>query len=187
MRTTVLLLAASAIAACAPTTSSLPSAGPTQTTTSVTTGGGANLDITMHADNRPSSNTVQAAPERVWAVMPAVFEGLKIPVGTLDQNSRVIGNRRIETNSGRIAGGRASMYLNCGNTGLGSPVADSYQVNLSVLTQIVPAPGGSTQVQTSIDANATQRGVSSAPVRCASTGRLEQQIATAVQQHLQSR
>jgi hypothetical protein len=140
----------------------------------------------MHADNRPSSNTVQAPPERVWALMPAVYEGLKIPIGTIDQNSRVIGNRRIQTNSGRIAGARASSYLNCGNTGLGVPIADSYQVDLSVLTQIVPAPGGSAQVQTSIDANATQRGVSSAPVRCASTGRLEQQIAAAIQQHLQS-
>jgi hypothetical protein len=119
--------------------------------------------------------------------MPAVYQGLNIPVGTIDQNSRVIGNRRIQTNSGRIAGGRASLHLNCGSTGLGAPIADSYQVDLSVLTQIVPAASGSTQVQTSVDANATQRGVSSAPVRCASTGRLEQQIVAAIQQHLQSR
>ncbi|MDQ3522790.1 MAG: hypothetical protein M3434_10705 [Gemmatimonadota bacterium] len=119
--------------------------------------------------------------------MPAVYEALKIPVGTIDQNTRVIGNRRIESRSGRIAGERASSYLNCGNTGIGGPIADSYQVNLSVLTQIVPAAGGSTQVQTSIEASATQRGVSSAPVRCASTGRLEQQIATAIQQQLQAR
>lgn len=144
------------------------------------------MDITMHADDRPSSSTVQAPPERVWAVMPAVYQGLKIPIGMIDQNSRVIGNRRIETNSGRIAGARGSLYLSCGNTGIGVPIADSYQINLSVLTQVIPGSGGTTQVQTSIDANATQRGVSSAPVRCASTGRLEQQIAAAIQQHLQA-
>jgi hypothetical protein len=145
------------------------------------------MDIMMYPDNRASSSTIQAAPERVWAVMPNVYQALNIPVGTIDQNTRVIGNRRIESRSGRIAGERASSYLNCGNTGIGASIADSYQVNLSVLTQIVPAPGGTTQVQTSIDANATQRGVSSVPVRCASTGRLELQIAAAIQQQLQSR
>lgn len=180
------LLTAIALASCGPTTSSLPSSGPTQTTTSVTTGSGANMDITMHGDNRPSSNTISAAPERVWAVMPAVYQGLNIPVGTVDPAARVIGNKRVVTNSGRLAGGRASAYLSCGSTGIGAPIADSYQVNLSVITQLLPAAGGSTQVQTSLDASATQRGVSGAPVRCASTGRLEQQIAAAIQQHLQA-
>jgi hypothetical protein len=122
--------------------------------------------------------------------MPAVFEGLNIPVGTIDQNTRLIGNRRIESRSGRIAGERASSYLNCGNTGIGASIADSYQINLSVLTQVVLVPGGITQLQTSIDAYATQRGVSGAPVRCASTGRLEQRIANlagALQQSTSSR
>jgi hypothetical protein len=141
----------------------------------------------MFPDNRASSNTIQAAPERVWAVMPSVYEALNIPVGTLDRTTRVIGNRRIESRSGRIAGERASSYLNCGNTAIGPSIADSYQVNLSVLTQIVPAPGGTTQVQTFMDASATRHGVSGGPVRCASTGRLELQIAEAIQQQLQSR
>lgn len=180
------IVGAVVVAACGPATSSMPASGPTQTTTSVTTGGGANLDIKTYNDDRPSASTVQATPERVWAVLPAVFEELKVPVGTVDPNARVIGNRKLVINNGRLAGGRASSYLSCGTNALGGPIADSYQVNLSLLTQLVPISGGATQVQTSVDGSATQRGVSSAPVRCGSTGRFEQQIAAAIQRHLQA-
>jgi hypothetical protein len=187
MRNAVLLLAATALAACGSTTSSGPSTGAGPTTTSVSTGNNANVEFTLHPDNRPSSSTVQAPPERVWAVLPTVYEGLNIPVGTIDPNARLIGNRRVQVRSGRVATGRATTYLNCGNTGLGAPIADSYEVHMSVLTQLVPSDGGTTQVQTSVEGNATQRGVSGAPVRCASSGRLEEQIAAAIRQQLQSR
>ena len=141
----------------------------------------------MYADNAASVTTIQAPVERVWAVLPAVYEQLQIPVGTIDPSARVIGNRKLQSKSGRIAGQRASSYLSCGSTAIGGPVADSYQVNGSLITSLQPGQAGSTQVQTSLEASATQRGVSSAPVRCATTGQLEQRIATLIQQQLAAR
>ena len=182
------LVALATLAGCV-STAPAPSTGatPTRTTTSVTTGGGANLDIAMYADNAASTTTVQAPIERVWAVLPAVYEQLQIPVGTVDPTARAIGNQRLQAKSGRIAGERASSFLTCGSTAFGGPVADTYQVNASLLTSLQPGQAGSTQVQTMLEASATQRGVSGAPVRCATTGQLEQRIATLIQQQLAAR
>lgn len=170
------------LAACAPATSSTSSAGPVRQTTSVTTGGGANVDLVSYADDRPSSHALQAAPDQVWAILPAVFEQIRIKPETVDPAARLIGNRRIVAN-GRIAGARASDFLECGSS-VSGPIADSYQVNLALTTEVVPAEAGGSELRTSMQATASQRGVSSVPVRCATTGRLESRIAALVRQQL---
>ena len=171
-----------ALSACAPATSSPSSSGPVRQTTSVTTGGGGNIDLVSYADDRPSSHVLQATPEQVWAVLPSVYDQLKVKPETVDASARLIGNRRIVAN-GKIAGSRASDFLECG-TSVGGPIADSYQINLSLTTEVALGQAGMSELRTSVQGTATQRGVSGAPVRCATTGRLEQRIANLVRMQL---
>jgi hypothetical protein len=75
--------------------------------------------------------------------------------------------------------------IDCGTT-QGGPSADSYDIRLSVLTQVSPAEGGGggSTIVTTVDAMGRPVAFSGEYVRCTSTGSLETRIADAIQAQL---
>ena len=183
MKRLVVLAAAALVAGCSG--NAPPSAQTVRNTTSIsTTGmeGTATTTIDSYSDVGGSSHRVSATPERVWDLLPVVYQGLGIAVGTSIPDARTIGNVRLELN--RVLGGRpVSTFVNCGEGPTGTPLADSYRVTMSVLTTLVPAENGATLVQTRVNSSAANRAVSSATVNCATTGRLEALIAERIRNH----
>lgn len=174
MKRIVVLAAAAVLAGCSgnapPTTQTV------RTTTSVSSTGTPTQTIDSYQDVGGTVQQVAAAPDRVWQVLPAVYQGLGIPVGTSVPDTRTIGNIRLDLS--RTLGGRPlSTFLTCGEGVTGAPLADSYRVTMSVLTILAPAENGGTRVETRVAASAVNRAVSSASVNCGTTGRLEAMIA----------
>jgi hypothetical protein len=166
-----------------------PSTQTVRNTTSISTSGAgegtSTATIESYSDVGSSTHRVGAAPDRVWELLPAVYRGLGITVGTSLPDSRTIGNIKLELN--RVLGGQAlSNYVNCGEGATGTPLADSYRVNMSILTTLTPTPNGGTQLGTRINASAVNRAVSGAVVNCASTGRLEGMIAERIKSQTNS-
>ncbi|HEV2129606.1 MAG TPA: hypothetical protein VGR27_00800, partial [Longimicrobiaceae bacterium] len=168
------LLLAALAAACAPAASSPgdrtvgPNAAIIESSTSVL--------VRINNDESGMTRTLDAAPERVWAVLPAVYGELGIPVEVSDANARVIGNRRVTTR--RIGGERINTRVRCGNDGAGPSAMNGYLVQLSILTSLQPAAAEKTVLTTQIGGHATPiEGTSTSRVLCATTGRLEQRIA----------
>jgi hypothetical protein len=139
--------------------------------------------LPLHRDERGSRATRAAPLDQVWAVLPAVYDQLGIAVATLDARTHRIGNTALVAHR-RLAGQRVSAFLECGTTAFGAPLADTYRIEASVLSTQRPAPAGA-MLETRLEARAVNPGVSGAPVRCASTGRLEELIARAVERRLQ--
>lgn len=135
-------------------------------------------------DDFVRASTVAGTPDAVFAVLPAVYEEFKLPVATLVSSERRIASQNARFRE-RVGGERAARSLSCGTAADGRDAADSYELTLDIATVAVAAPDGQgTQVKTVVSGLAKPVFTSGEPVRCASTGRLEERIATAVRAKL---
>jgi hypothetical protein len=143
-------------------------------------GGTAELSITPSTEAH--TRTFAFPLDRVWGVLPAAYDSLGIPVTRLDPKDHVIGNPGFVVRR-RLGKTHLGRYLDCGST-QGAPSVDSYDVNLSVISQAYSDAAGSTIVSTIVDARAKPVFASAEWSRCTSTGRLEAAILDGVKSRL---
>lgn len=139
----------------------------------------------LHLTDSPAARVpVSAPPEKVWDALAAVYGQLGIPLTTIDRPNWRLGNQQL-TRRQQLAGQRMSLYLSCGQNMSGLK-ADNDRIHLSVISAIRPAgTGGGSEVSTAVVATAQPiDGTSTDPSICATTGRLEQRIVTAVGEKL---
>ena len=161
------------LAACA-SSGTTPETAPRPATQTVRVEGVGSLTLNK-SPAASSSKTVPFPIEQVWATMPAVYDSLGIPVTMHDPASHTIANEGLKTRQ-RLGKTSLSRYLDCGNTQMG-PSADSYDVFLTIGTQLRPAESG-TLVTTSMEATAKSIQFSQAASQCTSNGELEMRVHT---------
>lgn len=178
----VSLVLATLLAACGGTRAAAPvMGGETQTPVRVLGGAGERGgQLNTVSNYRGVADRIGVPIDRAWAAMPAVYSELGIDFKTLDHTQRVIGNDalRARRQLGKLP---LSRYFSCGGDG-GRDNADSYDVTMSVRTQLVPDGAAGTTVATAVQATARSRLFSSAEVACTSTQRLEDSIAKLLQE-----
>lgn len=116
--------------------------------------------------------------DKAWAAVPTVYGELGIEPSVIDSKQHVYGNAGAKYRR-ELGHQRMSKYFDCGSEA-GIANADSYDMIVRVLTQIVPTDGGLSKLRTQAEATAHANAVSGAPVRCSSTGALEARIAQMV-------
>ena len=139
-------------------------------------------DLAFTRDNRVSKDVVAAAREPLMQRLTTVYRDLGLPVNQLDTRAFIVSTGNITVNR-RVAQVPADRYFGCGFTVTGGARALTYALDVSVTTQLVPAPApdsGSTLVLTSVAVQARQPGMSGNPVACSTTGALEQRIVAAL-------
>ena len=105
------------LAACAPSGTSGSSAAPAPTAQTVLVGGGGGGRAELRLAGISSlTSTVPFAPDKVWLVLPAVFDSLGVSVATLEPTKRLIGNQSFKVRS-RLKSVPLSRYIDCGNSG----------------------------------------------------------------------
>jgi len=154
----------------------------TQTRTLVTVGLG-EMDV-YTTESTTASHSIAAPVERVWAVLPQLYQELDVPLSVYDTVGMQIGNAGFKPR--RLGGTRLSRYLDCGRGITATPNADAYEVTLTLLTKVVEAGDGGTNLQVRVTAFAKPRDVSGNPMRCASRGTLETHMAEKVQELIES-
>jgi len=121
------------------------------------------------------SNREFAAPlNKVWKVMPAVFDSLSMPVSFLDPSTHTIGNRGFKVR-GRLGKVGLARYIDCGTTQIG-PNAESYDVTLTLTTALAKTGEGATAMTIDFEASAKPMAFSQEPFRCSTKGNLEQRV-----------
>jgi hypothetical protein len=154
----------------------------TPQTVRVTGSAAGNLSVGMSATTDAKVTRVTAAPADVWRVLPGVFDSFAIPLSSVDDKARVIGNTGFNLRR-RLGSVPLPRLIDCGTT-QGGPSADTYDIRLSVLTQVSPTEGGGSSIITTVDAMGRPVAFSGEYVRCTSTGSLETRIADAIQAQL---
>jgi len=112
--------------------------------------------------------------DRAWAALRAAYDSIAVPVSIFDAASHTVGNGqfRVRRILGKVSLGK---YVNCGSTQGGSS-ADTYEVQLSVVSTAKAVDAGSTALSTTVQAQGRPITLSSEYVRCTTTGALEQRI-----------
>ena len=125
--------------------------------------------------------TVPASLPSVWGSLPSVFEALEIEVTHSEASTGTMGNRGFRAR--RVEGERMSAWLDCGR-GLVRANADTYEVTLSIVVQLLAAAEGETLVRTTVDAYARDRSLSAGSVHCLSWGALERRVGELIAERL---
>jgi hypothetical protein len=123
-----------------------------------------------------------APVDKVWGTLAPVYEALAIPLTIADPATHTIGNQGMRAHH-RLGDVRLSEYLNCGDS-QGGQSADTYEVNMSVVTALTTNASGGTTITTTVDAMAKPGSFSAEFSRCATTGRLESRIVQLVEARL---
>lgn len=122
--------------------------------------------------------TLPVEVDLVWRVLPGVYQELGIPVATSNYETRQVGNLGFEVQ--RVNGKRMNTYLDCGTSRTG-PMANAYQVTLTVLTKLESVEGdGATKMTSAVDGTAVNRSTAGYPVPCTSRETLEELISDKV-------
>jgi hypothetical protein len=136
---------------------------------------GAVIEIDWQRERTFDETPLLVNVDKAWAAIPAVFGELGIEPGVVDSKQHVFGNAG-ENFRNVLGRQRLSKYFECGATA-GMSNADTYDVLVRVISQIVPTDVGLATLRTQVEATAHAVAVSGQVVRCASTGALEARIA----------
>lgn len=120
-------------------------------------------------------DTVTASMGETFAAVRAVYAALKIPRDYADSTNGQIGTLRHRATY-TLGGQRLSVYFNCGQ-GIAGANADTWRLNMALVTFVQPAGDGKTRIGTGIVAEAQDMsGTSTEPAMCGSMGLLESRI-----------
>ena len=121
-------------------------------------------------------HTVPAKPELAWPALLEAYQEVGLTVNAIDERNRVVGVRG-QRATRRLAGERLSSFFDCGSNMTGV-IADSYHIDMDVISVLTPSADGGTRIRTSTTASAMNpQGSSANAVPCGSNGTLETRIA----------
>ena len=175
MRRSGLALAAAAVVACssnpAPATSVTEAPSTAGQTVRVSSAGIGSTSARIVPSGGPNVLRVDAAADRIWKLLPAIYDSLAIPLTVHDVRTRTIGNEGmvIRRRLGKVA---LSKYLECGRSQMDQN-ADTYEVTLSVVTRLQAIDSVQTKVTTLVEASAKGLQFAGQQAACTTTGTLE--------------
>ncbi len=121
--------------------------------------------------------TIDVAAATVWRVVGGVYAQLDIPVEHTNPPVMEIGNRGYRAR--RVNGDRMNTFVDCGSD-LSGPLANRYDITLSVVTRVTAKGEENSEILTTVDAYGRPTAVSGNPIHCQSRGILEQRVAQAI-------
>jgi hypothetical protein len=147
-------------------------------TQDVTVVGAGGSGLRIRQSDGAKVNTIPYPVARVWATLPTVFDSLGIALTDLDQTQHVIGNSgmKLHQTLGKTALGQ---YIDCGSA-QGFPSADSYDIHMSVMTQISAAQNGGTMIGTLVEASGKPMQFPGSYSKCTTKETLENRIISMV-------
>jgi hypothetical protein len=178
----LLLAAACASGGASSGSASEPEAIVVQNTQNIIQTGGQNsmsIGSGMTSVVQAATTRINFTADKVFAALPSSYETIGIPVTTMVSKDRMLGNLEFKTRA-RIGSLQMRRLLDCG-TQLGEPNSDSYQILMSVSSEVKDNGDGSSTLATIVLATGRPVQFNGADVRCTSFGELEKRIAAMVQ------
>jgi hypothetical protein len=166
----VLILGLTSALACAGSTPT-PGATPVEQHVVIPNSSGS---LSVSPSSGLSTHEFAASVDRVWKIMPAVFDSIAVPVALLDPQTHTIGNRGFKLR-GKLGKVGLARYIDCGTTQIG-PNAESYDITLTVTTTLASTAGGATAMTIDLEASARPLAFAQEPFRCETRGNLENRI-----------
>lgn len=177
----VLVLAVAGLAGCAAskrTPKEVPPHRPELVTTAATTA----FDVTKRPGPDVGAVTLRASVDDVWEALIATYAELGIPVTMRDVSTLTLGNGELKVRR-RLGKVPLATYIDCGDT-QGGRSADTYEVMLSIYSQIQSVGPNTNRVMSSFQSMGRPVSIASDYRRCSSTGALERSFGELLRKHL---
>jgi hypothetical protein len=117
--------------------------------------------------------------DKVWTILPQIFQELGLGGQILDPQRRIYGNDRVSTH--RVAGQNPQNFFRCANEASGMGSTMRYRIQFSIRSAVTGTPDGSSKLHTAIIGQASPvDGSSAAKLDCVSNGKLERELRRAV-------
>jgi hypothetical protein len=174
------------IAACSSAAKQAPIDVSSQTVrTTVVTGVGDARKVDATPENAARSMMLPVGPDAVWRVLPDVYTELGITVDFVTQRERRLGTEQLVVRR-RMGGVPLTKYLDCGvsGSGGGTPNAETYEITLSVASQVTSRQAGSSIVTTWVSGLGKSVTFSGQVAACTTTGQLERTIEAKVRERV---
>lgn len=155
------------------------------TTTISSAGSGADAwtaSVTTSSMAGPVSVGVPASPEAVWSALHATYRDLGIPVETIDNQGRRMGNTAFVRRR-HLGHDLLSRFFDCGTNAFGASLADTERLQLHVTSRVL-ADGTDSRMETDVRGSVLSGAASGTAVNCRSKGTLEILIETRVRINL---
>lgn len=171
----LLLLATLALAGCASSGSAVPASTTPSRPMRVDTDAGV-MEFALNNGARAAEQPVAIAVQPAWTALQGLYSELGIPITVLDPEAHAIGSQNAAVRR-RLISTPLSVFLDCGRTAARTPIADSYAVNLTLVSQLQPESENGAVLRTLLQGRAKNPVNNDPAVQCSSTGRLEALIA----------
>ena len=132
------------------------------------------VDIAWTREQHVSERTLDVPSNVAWSAYPAAFADLGLEPNIIDSDQMIFGSAASHRHT--LAKKRLSHFFDCGNM-LGVSTADSYEVWVRIISQIVPIDGRLSAVRSQVEATANASDLPGGSVRCSSNGLLESRLA----------
>lgn len=178
----ILTLGLLALSACGPATAPAASGSNESTPQVIDTGDG--IQVSTTAESRLLTHEVSAPVDRVWAVLPVVYQELGIG-GTSEASIRTV-TSSASSYTRRMFGEPATRFFDCGRGQFGTEIAATYTIHVSVRTTVQPGDSPSaSKLESRVQAYARNNdGANALASQCHSRGLLEGLIALRVLEKL---
>lgn len=131
------------------------------------------------AEFKVAQRTTAAVPiADAWTRLAKAYSDLGVPLTRVTPEIHVLGNEGMKR-SHTLGNTRLSSLLECGIGG-GGANADTYSINMSVVSKLQALSDSTTEIATFVQATAAPMSFGNAPVVCTTTGWLEGKISAAV-------
>lgn len=168
------ILASGMLVGCA-SSQATPTAEPMPVeTVRVTTMGAGSMGIRTTPFQDSFTATALFPIAQVWAALPAAYDSVGLKLSTLQPATYTIGNEGMNIRR-VLAKTPLSRYIDCGKTQIDHN-ADTYEVNLAMLTRLAIDASGGTKITTTLTAAAKPVAFSGDYVRCTSWEKLETRL-----------
>jgi hypothetical protein len=136
---------------------------------------GVSFDLAWTRDRGVVEHDLTVPADAAWSAFPTVFAELGIDPNVIDSKQLLFGNAGAIYRH-RLANQRLSRFFDCGNM-IGVSTADTYEVWVRVIAQVLPMERGLSIVRTEVEASAKATDRPGGSVPCSSNGVLEARIA----------
>jgi len=124
-------------------------------------------------------------PDLVWRALALAYDSVGIKLNFLDANAHLMGNQGMALKS-KLGTSPLSTFIDCGRV-QGAASADTYEVQMVVISWVRVSPSGQTEIATRVSASGRPPTLAQAYTRCTSTTTLEKRIAAYVRTILSGR
>jgi hypothetical protein len=137
------------------------------------------LDVGATAEVTAIATALPIAPDSAYKLLRATYAKLDIPVARDDSSRRSLGNEGLKARR-QLGGLTMQSVLDCGEQ-IGLPNAETWDIQMDILSYIVPDGRGGSQLWTRIQATGHDPSVSGRDMTpCTTRGELEAKIGNLV-------